>query len=115
MIRGALASIGSVALANGLVDVRPLISDRFDLSDGLRALAHAAEPGAFQQPDRPLVVRHAGRFDPFHAPPEHLAQGYLYRPSHMAVAGMPQGAPNSQESTRNALTKASTTPAPSST
>ena len=33
------------ALANGLVDVHPLISDRFDLSDAPRALQRAAEPG----------------------------------------------------------------------
>lgn len=30
------------ALAHGLVDVRPLISDRFELSDGIRALSRAA-------------------------------------------------------------------------
>jgi threonine dehydrogenase-like Zn-dependent dehydrogenase len=36
------------ALANGLVDVRPLISDRFELSDGLRALERAAEPGVLK-------------------------------------------------------------------
>jgi threonine dehydrogenase-like Zn-dependent dehydrogenase len=33
------------ALANGLVDVQPLISARFRLADGIRALRHAAEPG----------------------------------------------------------------------
>jgi threonine dehydrogenase-like Zn-dependent dehydrogenase len=32
------------ALANGLVDVRPLISARFSLSDGVAALRQAAEP-----------------------------------------------------------------------
>lgn len=36
------------ALANGLVDVRPLISDRFDLSEGVRALQRAAEPGVLK-------------------------------------------------------------------
>ena len=36
------------ALANGLVDVHPLISDRFDLSDGVRALERAAEPGVLK-------------------------------------------------------------------
>ena len=36
------------ALANGLVDVHPLISDRFDLSDGVRALERAAEPGVMK-------------------------------------------------------------------
>jgi threonine dehydrogenase-like Zn-dependent dehydrogenase len=36
------------ALANGLVEVAPLISDTFDLSDGLRALARAAEPGVMK-------------------------------------------------------------------
>ena len=36
------------ALANGLVDVQPLISDRFDLSDAPRALARAAEPGVLK-------------------------------------------------------------------
>lgn len=36
------------ALANGLVDVEPLISDRFDLSDGVRALERAAEPGVLK-------------------------------------------------------------------
>ncbi len=33
------------ALARGLVDVKPLISDRFNLSDGVRALERAGEPG----------------------------------------------------------------------
>lgn len=36
------------ALANGLVDVRPLITDRFDLSDGLRALERAGAPGVLK-------------------------------------------------------------------
>lgn len=36
------------ALANGLVDVRPLISERFELSDGLRALKRAEEPGVLK-------------------------------------------------------------------
>jgi threonine dehydrogenase-like Zn-dependent dehydrogenase len=36
------------ALAHGLVDVRPLISARFDLSDGVRALSRAAEPGVLK-------------------------------------------------------------------
>ena len=36
------------ALANGLVDVRPLISDRFELADGVRALDRAAEPGVLK-------------------------------------------------------------------
>ena len=36
------------ALVHGLVEVRPLISDRFDLSDGVRALARAAEPGVLK-------------------------------------------------------------------
>ena len=33
------------ALSKGLVDVRPLISERFDLSEGIRALDRAGEPG----------------------------------------------------------------------
>jgi threonine dehydrogenase-like Zn-dependent dehydrogenase len=36
------------ALANGLVDVHSLISDRFDLADGVRALARAEEPGTMK-------------------------------------------------------------------
>jgi threonine dehydrogenase-like Zn-dependent dehydrogenase len=36
------------ALAHGLVDVRPLIADRYDLSDGVRALERAAEPGVLK-------------------------------------------------------------------
>ena len=36
------------ALAGGLIDVRPLISDRFDLSEGVRALERAAEPGVLK-------------------------------------------------------------------
>ena len=36
------------ALAKGLVDVHPLISDRFDLRDGVRALERAAEPGVMK-------------------------------------------------------------------
>ena len=36
------------ALVHGLVDVRPLISDRFDLSEGMRALTRAAEPGVLK-------------------------------------------------------------------
>jgi threonine dehydrogenase-like Zn-dependent dehydrogenase len=36
------------ALARGEVDVRPLIDDRFDLSDGLRALERAREPGVLK-------------------------------------------------------------------
>ena len=33
------------ALARGLVDVKPLIAARFDLSDGIRALERAGQPG----------------------------------------------------------------------
>lgn len=36
------------ALARGLVDVRTLIDDRFPLSDGVRALQRAAEPGVLK-------------------------------------------------------------------
>jgi threonine dehydrogenase-like Zn-dependent dehydrogenase len=36
------------ALANGLVDVRPLIADRFPLQDGLQALERAAAPGVLK-------------------------------------------------------------------
>jgi threonine dehydrogenase-like Zn-dependent dehydrogenase len=36
------------ALANGLVEVRPLISDRFDLSEAVGALERAAEPGVLK-------------------------------------------------------------------
>ena len=36
------------ALEHGLVDVRPLISDRFALSDGVRALERAREPGVLK-------------------------------------------------------------------
>jgi threonine dehydrogenase-like Zn-dependent dehydrogenase len=36
------------ALTKGLVDVRPLISDRFELSAGVRALERAAEPGVLK-------------------------------------------------------------------
>lgn len=36
------------ALANGLVDVQPLISESFDLSDGLHALDRAAQPGVMK-------------------------------------------------------------------
>jgi threonine dehydrogenase-like Zn-dependent dehydrogenase len=36
------------ALADGSVDVRSLITDRFDLSDGVRALQRAAEPGVLK-------------------------------------------------------------------
>jgi threonine dehydrogenase-like Zn-dependent dehydrogenase len=36
------------ALANGLVVVQPLISDRFDLADAPRALTRAAEPGVLK-------------------------------------------------------------------
>lgn len=36
------------ALANGLVDVRPLITERFDLSDARRALERAAAPGVLK-------------------------------------------------------------------
>lgn len=36
------------ALARGLVDVRPLIADRFDLTDGVRALERAREPGVLK-------------------------------------------------------------------
>ena len=43
------------ALARGLVDVEPLISDRFDLSDGVRALERAAEPGVLK-----VLLRAAG-------------------------------------------------------
>ena len=36
------------ALANGLVEVQPLIADRFALPDGRRALERAAEPGVLK-------------------------------------------------------------------
>ena len=36
------------ALASGLVDVRPLISERFNLSDGVRAVERAGEPGVLK-------------------------------------------------------------------
>jgi threonine dehydrogenase-like Zn-dependent dehydrogenase len=36
------------ALVNGLVEVAPLVSDTFDLADGLRALERAAEPGVMK-------------------------------------------------------------------
>lgn len=36
------------ALASGAVDVRPLVSERFDLSDGIRALSRAGEPGVLK-------------------------------------------------------------------
>lgn len=36
------------ALEHGRVDVRPLITDRFDLSDGVRAFARAGEPGVLK-------------------------------------------------------------------
>ena len=36
------------ALAHGLVDVLPLITDRFGLSDGLRAMQKAGEPGVLK-------------------------------------------------------------------
>ena len=36
------------ALANGLVDVRSLVTDRYDLSDSLRALDRAAQPGVLK-------------------------------------------------------------------
>jgi threonine dehydrogenase-like Zn-dependent dehydrogenase len=36
------------ALANGLVDVQPLISDRFDVSEAVRALERAGEPGVLK-------------------------------------------------------------------
>lgn len=36
------------ALANRLVDVRPLISERLELSEGVRALQRAAEPGVLK-------------------------------------------------------------------
>lgn len=36
------------ALARGLVDVKPLIADRYDLSDGVRALERAGEPGVLK-------------------------------------------------------------------
>lgn len=36
------------ALANGLVEVQPLITDTYDLSDGLRALERAAQPGVMK-------------------------------------------------------------------
>jgi threonine dehydrogenase-like Zn-dependent dehydrogenase len=36
------------ALANGVVDVHSLISDRFPLSEGVRALQRAAEPGVLK-------------------------------------------------------------------
>jgi threonine dehydrogenase-like Zn-dependent dehydrogenase len=36
------------ALARGLVDVAPLVSDRFDLSEAPRALRRAAEPGVLK-------------------------------------------------------------------
>lgn len=36
------------ALANGRVEVQPLISERFDLADGVRALERAGEPGVLK-------------------------------------------------------------------
>ena len=36
------------ALAGGLIDVQPLISERFDLSDGVAALQHAAQPSVLK-------------------------------------------------------------------
>jgi threonine dehydrogenase-like Zn-dependent dehydrogenase len=36
------------ALANGLVDVLSLVTDRLDLSDGVRAMARAGEPGVLK-------------------------------------------------------------------
>ena len=36
------------ALEHGLVDVRPLLSDRFALADGVRALERAQEPGVLK-------------------------------------------------------------------
>ncbi len=36
------------ALAAGLIDVRTLIADRFDLQDGVRALQRAGEPGVLK-------------------------------------------------------------------
>jgi threonine dehydrogenase-like Zn-dependent dehydrogenase len=42
------------ALANGLVEVQPLITERFDLSDGVRALGRAGEPGVMK------VLLHVG-------------------------------------------------------
>ena len=36
------------ALAAGLIDVEPLVSDRFGLPDGVRALERAAEPGVLK-------------------------------------------------------------------
>jgi threonine dehydrogenase-like Zn-dependent dehydrogenase len=36
------------ALAAGLIDVEPLVSGHFDLSDGVRALERAAEPGVLK-------------------------------------------------------------------
>ena len=36
------------ALVGGLIEVEPLVSDRFNLSDGLRALERAAEPGVLK-------------------------------------------------------------------
>jgi len=35
-------------LERGEVDVRPLLADRFDLSEGMRALARAQEPGVLK-------------------------------------------------------------------
>jgi threonine dehydrogenase-like Zn-dependent dehydrogenase len=35
-------------LERGEVDVRPLVADRFDLSDGIRALSRAQEPGVLK-------------------------------------------------------------------
>lgn len=36
------------ALARGLVEVTPLISERFNLSDGVRAIDHAGQPGVMK-------------------------------------------------------------------
>ena len=36
------------ALARGLVDVKPLIAERFDLGDGVRALERAGQPGVLK-------------------------------------------------------------------
>ena len=44
------------ALARGLVDVTPLISDRFNLSDGVRAIDRAREPGVLKVLIDPTVA-----------------------------------------------------------
>ena len=44
----SVSSSTNQVLAGGLIVVEPLLSDRFDLSDGLSALERAAEPGVLK-------------------------------------------------------------------